>query len=191
MYGGRQQTPAPLMRPAIPNYSSNSGSQQGETPYHGHNLHTPFVGSESSSQSQLQVPSTSGGGSCEEYQQIYSHPSHQQQAAARIDPYHCTPNTIFDDQIQDLNATVAHLISDVARLTDLNQCLLESVQHVYLINGQMSVANEALTIQVNVLEEVIKALQVESEKLHKKATGKHISNDHPALKVRICMSYMN
>ncbi|KAG1885198.1 hypothetical protein F4604DRAFT_1918862 [Suillus subluteus] len=46
----------------------------------------------------------------------------------------------------------------------------------------MSVMNDALTVQVNGLDEIVKTLQAESEKPRKKVMGKHISNDHPALK---------
>ncbi|KAG1838223.1 hypothetical protein F4604DRAFT_1998031 [Suillus subluteus] len=179
MHGGGQQTPAPLIRPAVPNYSSNSGSQRGETPYYGHNSHTPFTGSEPSSRSQSQVPS-GGGSSHEGFQQIYS-AYRQQPATPRMDPYHHTHNTL-EGQIQDLNSTVACLVADVARLNESNQHLSETVQRTCLINVQMSVTNDALTTQVNGLDEIVKTLQVESEKPQKKATGKHISNDHPALK---------
>lgn len=179
MHGGGQQTPVPLIRPAVPNYSSNSGSQRGETPYYGHNSHTPFTGSEPSSRSQSQVPS--GGGSHEGFQQIYS-AYRQQPATPHMDPYHHTHNTL-EGQIQDLNSTVACLVADVARLNESNQHLSESVQRTCLINAQMSVMNDALTAQVNGLDEIVKTLQAESKKPQKKVTGKHILNDHPALKV--------
>ncbi|KAG1774331.1 hypothetical protein EV702DRAFT_1200579 [Suillus placidus] len=159
MHGSGQQTPAPLIRPAVPNYSSNSGS-------------------EPSSRSQSQVPS--GGGSHEGFQQIYS-AYHQQPATPRMDPYLQTHNTL-EGQIQDLNSTIARLVADVARLNESNQHLSESIQRTCLINAQMSVTNDALTAQVNGLDEIVKTLQAESKKPQKKVTGKHISNDHPALK---------
>ncbi|KAG1893908.1 uncharacterized protein F5891DRAFT_1195833 [Suillus fuscotomentosus] len=46
----------------------------------------------------------------------------------------------------------------------------------------MSVTNDALTAQVNGLDGIVKTLQAESKKPQKKVMGKHISNDHPALK---------
>ncbi|KAG2059486.1 hypothetical protein BDR06DRAFT_967984 [Suillus hirtellus] len=62
----------------------------------------------------------------------------------------------------DLNSTVACLIADV-----------------------MSVTNDALTVQVNGLDEIVKTLQAESKKPQKKVMGKHILNDHPTLKCLI------
>ncbi|KAG1768568.1 hypothetical protein EV702DRAFT_1049956 [Suillus placidus] len=125
-----QQKPALLMR-----------GPQHETPYNGHNSLTPFTGSEPSSRSQSQAPSGSREGG---YQHIYSFRQPQQVAPLRMDPYQHVPNTL-EDQVQDLNVTVARLVSEVARLTESNQHLLDISQRICLDNAQMSVAHEKLS----------------------------------------------
>ncbi|KAG2066524.1 hypothetical protein BDR04DRAFT_1160197 [Suillus decipiens] len=164
-----QQTPVPLTR-----------GPQHETPYHGHNSLTPFTGSEPSLWSQSLAPSGSREGG---YQNLYSF-RQSQQAALRMDPYQHIP---LEDQVRDLNATVAHLVSEVARLTESNEHLLNTSQQICFNNAQMSVAHEqltgtyeALTLRVDQHEITLKSL---TEKLvQKKAASKHISNEHPALK---------
>ncbi|KAG2141836.1 hypothetical protein DEU56DRAFT_911188 [Suillus clintonianus] len=167
-----QQTPVPLMR-----------GPQHETPYHGHNSHTPFTGSEPSSRSQSQAPSGSREGG---YQQIYSFRQPQQGAPLRMDPYQHVPNTL-EDQVRDLNATVARLVSEVARLTESNEHLLNISQQICLDNAQMSVAHEkltgtheALTSRVDEHDDALKSLA--EKPAQKKAASKHVSNEHPALK---------
>lgn len=115
-----QQTPAPLMR-----------GPQHETPYHGHSSLTPFTGSEPSSRSQSQAPNGSHDGG---YQHIYSFRQPQQVAPLRMDPYQHVPNTL-EDQVQDLNATVARLVSEVARLTESNERLSNTSQRICLDNA--------------------------------------------------------
>ncbi|KAG2158618.1 uncharacterized protein EDB93DRAFT_1245845 [Suillus bovinus] len=103
-----------------------------------------------------------------------------------MDPYQHVPNTL-EDQVQNLNATVARLVSEVARLTESNEHLSNTSQRICLDNAQMSVAHErltamheALTLHVDEHDIALKSL---TEKLaQKKAASKHVSNEHPALK---------
>ncbi|KAG2740144.1 hypothetical protein P692DRAFT_20822782 [Suillus brevipes Sb2] len=166
-------------------YDQDSGQQQITEAYCRPAPHPSplFPGSELSSRSQSQALSGSRKGG---YQQIYSFRQPQQGAPLRIDPYQHVPNTL-EDQVRDLNATVARLVSEVARLTESNQNLLNISQQICLNNAQMSVAHEkltgtheALTLRVDKHDDALKSL---AEKLaQKKVASKHVSNEHPALK---------
>jgi hypothetical protein len=94
-----------------------------------------------------------------------------------MDPYYRRLRNPFEDQIHDLNSTVACLISNIARLNGSNRHPLDSVEHVCLINSQILVANEELATQVDAPGEVVKALQVELVKPRKKG--------HPKVQVSI------